>query len=148
MLPELLEKFPRLNSLYNEFLIHSSSSMHREFLRLANLIWKTGAVPSSFLHAIIVPILKPDKDATEAKSYRPIALMFCLAKLVKRLVVNRLTYHLESMNTLSTVQSGFRSNYLTTDPLMRLVAEVSQGFEVKPALHTVLAQLNLTSAYN
>ena len=81
--------------------------MHKEILRLANLIWETGAVPSSFLHAIIVPVLKPKKPADEAKSYRPIALTSCLAKLVERLVVNRLVHHLESTNMLLAVQSVF-----------------------------------------
>ena len=96
--------------MYNEFLMHASSNIRKEILRLVNLIWETGAMPSSFLHAIIVPILKPDKPPDEAKSYRPIALTSCLAKLVERLVVTRLVYHLESTNTLSAVQSGFRSN--------------------------------------
>ena len=141
-------KAPGPDTLFNEFLIHASSNLRKEVLRLANLIWETGAMPSSFLHAIIVPVLKPDKPADEAKSYRPIALTSCLAKIVERLVVNRLVYHLESTNTLSAVQSGFRSNRSTTDPLMRLVAEISHGFEAKPALRTVLAQLDLTSAYN
>ena len=62
-------KAPGPDSLFNEFLIHTSANMRREILRLANLIWETGAIPSSFLRAFIVPILKPGKDATEAKSY-------------------------------------------------------------------------------
>ena len=141
-------KAPGPDTLYNEFLIHASSNLRKEILRLANLIWETGAMLSSFLHAIIVPILKPDKPADEAKSYRPIALTSCLSKIIERLVVNRLVHHLESTNTLSAVQSGFRSNRSTTDPLMCLVAEISHGFEAKPALRTVLAQLNLTPACN
>ena len=141
-------KAPGPDTLYNEFLIHASSNVCKEIFRLANLIWETGAVPSSFLHAIIVPILKPNKPADEAQSYQPIALMSCLAKIVERLVVNCLTHHLESTNTLSAVQSGFRSNRSATDPLMCLVAEISHGFEAKLALRTVLAQLDLTSAYN
>lgn len=115
---------------------------------MANPIWQTGTVPSSFLKAIVTPILKPDKPPAKAKSCRPVALTSCLAELLERLVVNSLVCHLESTQTLSAVQSGFRSNRSMTDPLMCLVAEVSHGFEAKPALRTVVAQLDLTSAHN
>jgi len=143
-----LRRSPGSDNVYNRFLKRLSSKLRAELLRLINLIWKTGEMPSPFLKAIVVPILKPDKDPTDPASYRPIALTSSLSKLIERLVVNRLTYRLENNKILSYVQSAFRSNRSTTDTLMRLVAEIQQGFESMPALRTVLAQLDLTSAYN
>lgn len=35
-----------------------------------------------------------------------------------------------------------------TNPLIRLIGDIDIGFQAKPALRTVLAQLDLKSAYN
>jgi len=71
-----------------------------------------------------------------------------LSKLIERLVVTRLTYRLEQNGILSAVQSGFRRGRSTTDPLMRLVSDVMLGFEAQPHLRTVVASLDLASAFN
>lgn len=84
----------------------------------------------------------------EPTSYRPIALTSCLSKLIERLVTTRLVYRLESNNILSHYHSGFRQARSTADPLMRLIGEVHLGFQQHPSLRTVLAQLDLKSAYN
>jgi hypothetical protein len=85
-------KAPGIDGIYNEFLINSSKPIRCEILELANLIWLTGEMPSSFLCSVIIPILKPDKPPEETRSYRPVALTSCLSKLIEHLVVHRLTY--------------------------------------------------------
>ena len=52
-------------------------------------------------------LLKLDKDAEDAASYRPIALTSSLSKLIEHLIVNQLTPHLECDGVLSAVQSAF-----------------------------------------
>lgn len=44
-------------------------------LKLYTKIWKEGKLPKAWKHSIIVPIVKPGKDRSEATSYRPIVLM-------------------------------------------------------------------------
>jgi hypothetical protein len=51
---------------------------------------------------------KPDKDHTSPNNYRPIALTSCLCNSFNRMVNHRLTWYLESSNTLTELQSGFR----------------------------------------
>ena len=85
---------------------------------LTNLIWETGKLPNSFQQSTVIPILKPDKDAEDAASYRPIALTSSLSKLIECLIVNQLTHCLERDGVLSAVQSAFQSNRSTMDPLM------------------------------
>jgi hypothetical protein len=55
---------------------------------------------------------------------------------------------LELNNILSPLQSGFPHGSTALDPLMQLVSDVMLGFEAKPHLHTVVATLDLTSAFN
>jgi len=141
-------KAPGPDGIYNEYLLHLNKNALAVILHFANLIWTTGAMPRSFLRSYIVPILKPGKPGTEPKSYRPIALTSALSKLVERLVINRLTPELERRGVLMHWQSGFRTNRSSVDPLMQLVSDIHLGFQQKPALCTVLAKLDLSSAYN
>ena len=65
-------------------------------LNLFNRIWKEGVYPSQWRNSLIIPILKPSKDPSNVKSYRPIALTSCLCKVLERMVNFRLTWTLES----------------------------------------------------
>jgi hypothetical protein len=60
-----------------------------------NYILTTGDFPLSWKENIIKPIPKPGKPKNEIKSYRPIALISCVAKTFERLVKNRLQLFLE-----------------------------------------------------
>ncbi|CAL1263641.1 unnamed protein product [Larinioides sclopetarius] len=48
-------------------------------------IWKERKFPSSWREAVIIPILKPGKDAKSPNNYRPIALTSVLCKLLERM---------------------------------------------------------------
>ena len=54
-------------------------------LRLFNRIWKTGNVPKTWKHAIVIPILKVGKDPRNAASYRPISLTSTMCKTMERI---------------------------------------------------------------
>lgn len=70
-----------------------------EILKLFNLIWEKGKIPSAWKQAVIVPILKPGKDPSDPASYRPIALTSQLGKTIERMVTQRLTHYMESNNS-------------------------------------------------
>ena len=141
-------KAPGVDGIHNQILIHASSPLQRSILDLTNSIWKTGTMPRNFLLSIIVPIHKEGKPPELPKSYRPIALTSCLSKLIERMVVRRLIYRIETHHIIAGYQSAFRPNRSTADPLMRLVANISQGFEATPAKRTLVAQLDLSKAYD
>jgi len=64
--------------------------------------------------------LKADKSASDAASYRPIALTSTLCKVMERMAANRLRWWLESNQRLNKFQSGFRQRRSTIDEIMRL----------------------------
>ncbi|GFX46660.1 putative RNA-directed DNA polymerase from transposon BS [Trichonephila clavipes] len=78
-------------------------------------VWKEHSYPSSWREAIVIPILKPGKVATDPLSYRPIALTSCFCKTFERMVNTRLVYVLEKEKCISPLQSGFRTR---ADPLL------------------------------
>merc|ERR1711895_172989 len=51
-----------------------------------NKFFRESFFPDEWKRAVIIPILKPGKDPSDPKSYRPIALTSCLCKLFERLV--------------------------------------------------------------
>ena len=137
------------DQIHNEFIINAYDVLRHRFLRLINLVWKTGVFPQSFLNSLICPVFKGgDRSPEEPKSHRPVALTSCLCKLGERMVINRLVYWIESQGMFQHVQSAYRIARSTLDPLMRLVADVNNGFNEYPFHRTLAAQLDLTSAFN
>ena len=77
-------------------------------------------MPSSWNHALILPIPKPDKPASDPASYRPISLCSCICKVMERLATNRLTWKLENEKILNTAQAGFRKERCTLGQIIKL----------------------------
>ena len=79
-------------------------------LKLFQKIAKGGTLPNSFYEATITLIPKPDKDNTHTKeNYRPIPLMNIDAKLLNKILANRIHQHIKKLihhvQSVSSVQS-------------------------------------------
>ncbi|GFU94831.1 putative RNA-directed DNA polymerase from transposon X-element [Trichonephila clavipes] len=74
-------------------------------------VWKEHCFSSSWREAIVIPIFKPGKVATDPLSYHPFALTSCFCKTFERMVNTRLVYVLEKEKLISSLQSGFPVRY-------------------------------------
>ena len=118
-------------------------------LDIFNKSWRTGDSPQCWRDAVICPILKQGKPAGEFESWRPIALTSCLAKVLERMVANRLKHLAESRGLWNPMQAGFWAQRSYEDQVMRLSQSIHDGFQCpKPAKRTVVALLDFSKAYD
>ena len=92
---------------------------------------KLGYFPSAWKTAKTILIPKPGKDTREAKNFRPISLLSCLGKLLERILARRISRYMEEKNLFTNSQSGFRSNHMTAEQLLRLSEQCHTAFKKK-----------------
>ena len=115
-------------------------------LNLYNKIYKNGYIPENWKHAIITPILKPQKDSTLSSSYRPISQSSTLCKTLERIITNRLNFFLESKNKINKYQTGFRKGLSTIDQLSIIHNEIIKSMRNKG--FTLAVFLDFEKAYD
>ena len=68
------------DNIVYEFLKEAPDVFINCLLKFYNEIWSKGCIPEAWRHAVILPLRKPDKPASDPASYRPISLTSCLVK--------------------------------------------------------------------
>ena len=117
-----------------------------EMLALMNTVWKEGRLPLAWKQAVVVPILKPGKEAEHPGSYRPIALTAVMCKIMERMVTDRLAYKLEKEGRVTLMQSGFGRGRSTMDSVISLDSDVKKAMVNKEGVVAVF--LDIEKAYD
>ena len=115
------------------------------FLAITNTCLKLGHFPKPWKEAAVVVLRKPAKqDYFQPKSYRPIGLLPVLGKILEKMVVGRLKWHL--LPKMSARQYGFMPQRSTEDSLYDLMGHIRGKLRLKKLI-TVIS-LDIEGAFD
>ncbi|XP_071041949.1 uncharacterized protein [Parasteatoda tepidariorum] len=143
-----LNKSPGPDGIHGQMLKHLGKKFTRRFLDIINQSWRLGRLPNEWKRAIIIPIRKPNKEASSPDSYRPIALTSTACKIMERMLLNRLIFFLDSHNLLPKEQYGFRTGHSTTDQVLFFGQRIRDAHNHLPTKHTAAVFLDLSKAFD
>lgn len=137
-------KAPGLDGIHPEFLLHCGKYAKQWLAEFYSNIMATGNIPQKMKNSKIIALLKPGKPSDQPKSYRPIALLSVIYKLLERLLYNRLSPKI--LESIPIEQSGFRPNRSCTDQVLSLTTHIEAGYQKKQK--TSVAFIDLSAAYD
>lgn len=111
---------------------------------MINCCAENNTIPAEWRKAKVVALLKPGKDPSNKKNYRPISLLSILYKMYERMILARIFPIVEE--NLSQDQSGFRPGKSCCDQLLNLTQNIEDSFEKKQITSTVF--VDLKAAYD
>jgi hypothetical protein len=123
-------------------------SIDTDFLTtIYNKCLNFGLFPGLWKVSIVKVLKKPNKtDYTNPKSYRLISLLSIFAKILEKLLINRINYYLHSNNLLSHKKFGFTPQKSTTDAIITAINFVKRSYQIKG--FAVLLALDISGAFD
>ena len=139
-----LGKAAGIDGIPNEFLKHLGPVATEWLLAFYNKCLLTMTTPRKWRQARVVALLKPNKEPTNPKSYRPISLLCTTYKLYERLILNRVSPTIEEC--LTPDQAGFRPGRSCCGQVLNLTQFIEDGYETKQITGAVF--VDLSAAYD
>ena len=133
-----------LDDILCEQIKHLGVKTQTWLLQMMNNVMESNKFPKLWRKSRVIAILKPGKDSSLPKNYRPISLLCHTYKLFERMLLNRL--NLITEDAIIQEQSGFRSGKSCTSQLLNLTQHIEDGFEKSAITGTVF--VDLSAAYD
>ncbi|CUA75631.1 Muscle M-line assembly protein unc-89 [Rhizoctonia solani] len=103
---------------------------HCILLDIYNACLRIGHHPSCLKSAIIAVVPKPRRvDMSNPRSYRPIALLECLSKVLEKIIARRIMYEVGRYGLVPTNQFGGRDRSSTIDAGLTLTHDIQSAWK-------------------
>jgi hypothetical protein len=133
---------PGEDRIHNIYFKNMPVKFKAHIVKLFNLSLEHSIIPNSWKNSSITMIGKKTQDPSNPDNYRPISLTSCFAKLLERIVSNRIYKFVESNNLLHESQSGFRKNRSTIDNLTLLTQKIVETLNRKKKLCAIFFDIS------
>lgn len=137
------KKSPGHDLITNKIFKNLTSKALSYLASLFNAAMRISIFPSTWKHAITIPIRKLGKLANGHTSYRPISLLPTLSKLYERILLERIKPYL---HVIPKYQFGFKTKHSSCHQIQCITEIIVHGYEKKQ--YTTAAFLDLTQAFN
>lgn len=122
-------KAPGDDEITNRVLKWTKDIIAPHLLRIFNASLSSGYCPEHFRNSVTVALRKANKDNySTAASYRPIALLNTISKLMEYIMAKRLSYLAETHNLLPRTHMGARRAVSTEHALHYLVERIHSAW--------------------
>ncbi|CAJ2513419.1 Uu.00g015380.m01.CDS01 [Anthostomella pinea] len=142
-------KAPGWDFLPTEFLKACGKPLRVALAEVAECSFVLGEWPKQFKTASIVVLPKAGKtpeEKTLTGAYRPIALLSCMGKVIKKVIGNRMIETAETHGLLPEGQMGNRKDRSTEHAIRIVVKTVHTGWSYSTV--ATLIQLDITGAFD
>jgi reverse transcriptase-like protein/retrotransposon-encoded endonuclease len=142
-------KAPGPDGIPNEILKVIAPMISGYLAQAINTLLVEGQLPGYLKESITIVLRKENKkDYSLPGSYRPIALENTLAKVIEKLLADRITDAAEAHNLLSWNQMGARKQRSTLSAISLLTASVQTAWQARPGCIVSMLSLDLAGAFD
>lgn len=141
-----VRKAPGPDSIGNRALHHLPVRAVSFLTIIINAMLTFRHFPSQWKRADVIMLQKPRQPSNFPQSYRPISLLSTLGKTAEGIILTRLKAEVEEKNVLPAEQFGFRERHATVHQALRIVEQVSEGFNRRESTGAVF--LDVSKAFD
>jgi hypothetical protein len=125
-------KAPGIDNFPADVALNTFLTIPLEVRQIYNSCLEVGYYPKIWKTALLKLINKNNgKKDWDPKSYRPISLLCVFAKVLEKLLINRVYHHFYSNNLINSSQFGFRSQSSTEDAILKIVNKVTERLNIQ-----------------
>jgi hypothetical protein len=125
-------KAPGIDNFPADVALNTFLTIPHEVRQIYNSCLEVGYYPKIWKTALLKLIKKNNgKKDSDPKSYRPISLLCVFAKVLEKILINRINYHFYSNNLINSSQFGFKSQSSTEDAILKIVNKVTERLNIK-----------------
>lgn len=141
------KKAPGEDGITGDIYKHIFSILPKTITAMYNGCLREGVFPKRWKRAQIIPIIKPGKeDSYDVSKYRPISLLNVAAKVLEKVMINRINYYAHTNDYLNKNQYGFTPQQTTIDAVMAVKDFTEVAFSSGEIV--TLVSLDVEGAFN